>query len=127
MMDEINEQLNCIITAIAADKVVVSHLKSSWRESDKGIDWADPDNYYSSDFRYYFEEFYHGRMPGRQPILTDPEWAILSIVDHLVDTHCIRLTCLDIADEFRIDADEVHQRMIQKLWMYLIDAASSIN
>lgn len=127
MMPEIDQQIQYVFTAFAADKVAVDQLKSSWEESDKTVDWSDPHNYYSSDFRYYFEEFYYGRMPGRQPILTDPEWAIVSTLSHLVDVHSLRLTCSDIANEFKVDVYEVNQRMVQKLWTYLIDTASSIN
>ena len=112
------------LTKITSDDFVTKLLEVHHKGSND--DWEDLDNYCSSDFIFYFDEFYYGRIPGRQPNLTDPEWAIVTTVDQIVTKYDITTFCSNLADELGVDSFKVHQVMIHNLLTYLIDVASTI-
>lgn len=121
--DQINKRVDIFFSDIASNDYAFNYLKTHHDDSEE--DWSDIAH--SSDFRYYFEERYFRRMPGRQPILTDQEWSIVSLVETMVDEFGLDHFCEDLADELDVNAWEVHQTMISQLWTFLIDTACSIN
>lgn len=119
----INKRVDDYFSEISSNDYAFDYLLIHRNTSDE--DWSEIAH--SSDFRYYFEERYFGRMPGRQPILTDQEWAIVGLVHSMVRKFRLDRYCEDLADELFVEASDVHQSMISHLWSFLIDTACSIN
>lgn len=121
--DLIAKHVDNYFNDITSSDYAFSHLKCRRNDSDE--DWSEVA--FSSDFRYYFEEYYFQRMPGRQPVLTDQEWSIIDLVRMMVVKFKIDDYCEDLAKELCIKAWDVHQTMIDRLWTFLIDTSCSIN
>ena len=119
IFDQINKRVDNFFIDIASNDYAYNYLKSRHDDSDE--DWSEVAH--SSDFRYYFEERYFRRMPGRQPILSDQEWSIVSLVETMLDEFRLDHYCEDLADELGVKAWDVHQSMISQLWTFLIGTA----